>query len=87
MQSVYDAAGGDQGLLRLAHAWHERVLADEVVAHAFSHGFHPDHSARLAALNGKTRETTFQNPAARAASSRSSSSTRPTPRPRAVASM
>ena len=34
----------------LAHAWHEaRVLADEVVSHAFSHGFHPDHSDRLAA--------------------------------------
>lgn len=49
MQSVYEAAGGDEGLLRLAHAWHTRVMADEVVAHAFSHGFHPDHSARLAA--------------------------------------
>jgi len=24
-------------------------MADEVVAHAFSHGFHPDHSRRLAA--------------------------------------
>jgi hemoglobin len=47
--SVYEASGGDEGLLRLAHAWHERVLADEVVAHAFSHGFHPDHTARLAA--------------------------------------
>ena len=63
MQSVYDAAGGDQGLLRLAHAWHERVLADEVVAHAFSHGFHPDHSARLAAywaeaLGGPARFST-----------------------------
>jgi hemoglobin len=34
---------------RLAEAWHARVLADEVVAHAFSHGFHPDHSERLAA--------------------------------------
>jgi hemoglobin len=49
MTSVYEAAGGGEGLLRLAHAWHERVLADEVVAHAFSHGFHPDHTARLAA--------------------------------------
>jgi hemoglobin len=46
---VYDAAGGADGLLRLAAAWHERVLADEVVAHAFSHGFHPDHTVRLAA--------------------------------------
>ena len=49
METVYEAAGGDQGLLRLAHAWHARVMADEVVSHAFSHGFHPDHSQRLAA--------------------------------------
>jgi hemoglobin len=49
MESVYAAAGGDQGMLRLAEAWHARVLADEVVSHAFSHGFHPQHSERLAA--------------------------------------
>jgi hemoglobin len=49
MQSVYESAGGDEGLLRLAEAWHKRVLADEVVSHAFSHGFHPQHSERLAA--------------------------------------
>jgi len=34
---------------RLADAWHCRVMADEVVAHAFRHGFHPDHTERLAA--------------------------------------
>ena len=49
MQSVFEAAGGLDGLRRLAHAWHERVMADEVVSHAFSHGFHPDHTERLAA--------------------------------------
>ena len=49
MQSVYEAAGGDDGLLRLAEAWHARVMADEVVSHAFSHGFHPQHTERLAA--------------------------------------
>ena len=49
MQSVYEAAGGDEGLLRLARAWHERVLADEIVSHAFSHGYHPRHAERLAA--------------------------------------
>ncbi len=49
MPSVYDAAGGHAAMLRLAHAWHERVLADEVVSHAFSHGFHPEHTERLAA--------------------------------------
>jgi hemoglobin len=49
MQSVYEAAGGQAGLLRLAEAWHSRVMADETVSHAFSHGFHPQHSERLAA--------------------------------------
>jgi hemoglobin len=49
MQTVYEAAGGDEGLLRLASAWHSRVMADEVVSHAFSHGFHPEHTERLAA--------------------------------------
>lgn len=46
---MYEAAGGDGGLLRLAAAWHRRVMADEVVSHAFSHGFHPQHTERLAA--------------------------------------
>ena len=49
MQTVYEAVGGDEGLLRLAAAWHAHVLADEVVSHAFSHGFHPEHTERLAA--------------------------------------
>jgi hemoglobin len=49
MQTLYEAAGGADGLLRLAEAWHHRVMADEVVSHAFSHGFHPDHTQRLAA--------------------------------------
>jgi hemoglobin len=49
VQTVFDAAGGYDGMLRLAHAWHARVMADEVVSHAFSHGFHPQHSERLAA--------------------------------------
>jgi len=49
MQTVFEAAGGTDGLRRLARAWHKRVLEDEIVAHAFSHGFHPDHVERLAA--------------------------------------
>jgi hemoglobin len=49
MQSVYEAAGGTEGLLSLARAWHSRVMADEIVSHAFSHGFHPQHDERLAA--------------------------------------
>jgi hemoglobin len=49
VRTVYEAAGGEDGLLRLADAWHARVLADDIVSHAFSHGFHPDHIRRLAA--------------------------------------
>ncbi|HLI73742.1 MAG TPA: group II truncated hemoglobin [Acidimicrobiales bacterium] len=49
MTTVYEAAGGDAGLLRLAAAWHARVMADDIVSHAFSHGFHPEHTERLAA--------------------------------------
>jgi hemoglobin len=47
--NLYEAAGGSEGLLRLAEAWHSRVMADEIVSHAFDHGFHPQHSMRLAA--------------------------------------
>src|SRR5258707_15540202 len=59
MQTVCDAAGGQEGLHRLADAWHKRVMADDVVAHAFSHGFPPQHVERLAvywaeALGGPT---------------------------------
>ena len=49
MATVYEAAGGIDGLRRLADAWHTRVMADEEVSHAFSHGYRPDHSERLAA--------------------------------------
>ena len=49
MQTVYEAAGGTEGLLRLARAWHTRVMADGEVSHAFSHGYHPQHAERLAA--------------------------------------
>jgi len=49
MQTLFAAVGGLDGLVALAHAWHERVLADEAVKHAFNHGYRADHSARLAA--------------------------------------
>ena len=49
MTTVFDALGGESGVLRLARAWHKRVMVDEVVSHAFSHGFHPQHAERLAA--------------------------------------
>jgi hemoglobin len=48
-QTVYEAVGGYEGLLKLAEAWHKRVLEDEIVSHAFSHGYHPQHTERLAA--------------------------------------
>ena len=47
--TVFEDAGGAAAIEALAHAWHVRCLADPVVSHAFSHGFHPDHTARLAA--------------------------------------
>ncbi len=40
-------------MLALASAWHARVMNDEVVSHAFSHGFHPEHTPRLAAYWGE----------------------------------
>jgi hemoglobin len=60
MQTVYEAIGRDGKILGLARAWHARVMADEVVSHAFSHGFDPEHTERLAAywaeaLGGPTR--------------------------------
>ena len=53
METLYESAGGAQGMLRLASAWHERVVADEVVGHAFRHGFDPHHTDRLAAYWGE----------------------------------
>jgi hemoglobin len=52
-RSVFEAAGGSGAMLALAGAWHERCLADPVVSHAFEHGHHPDHTARLAAYWGR----------------------------------
>jgi hemoglobin len=49
VDTVYDAVGGLDGLRRLAAAWHARVIADDVVSHAFSRGFRDDHTERLAA--------------------------------------
>ncbi len=49
MPSLYEAAGGLDGLRRLAQAWHERVMADEIVSHAFHGGIRDDHVERLAA--------------------------------------
>ena len=48
-QSIYEVAGGRNAFVSLAHAWHARCLADPIVSHAFSHGYHPQHSERLAA--------------------------------------
>lgn len=48
-QTIFEAAGGMDAFLRLAEAWHRRCLADPIVSHAFSHGYHPRHTERLAA--------------------------------------
>lgn len=47
--TLFESLCGAEGVLRLAEAWHQHVLADAVVSHAFSHGFHPQHTERLAA--------------------------------------
>lgn len=39
MGTVYEAGGGEGGLPRLARARQVRLMADEVVSHAFSHGY------------------------------------------------
>jgi hemoglobin len=49
VRTVYEAAGGEPGLRRLAGAWHEQVMADEIVSHAFHEDVRPDHVERLAA--------------------------------------
>ncbi len=49
LRTIYEAAGGRQALVDLADAWHRRCMADPVVSHAFSHGFHPQHTEKLAA--------------------------------------
>ena len=52
-QTIFEVAGGRKAISDLAHAWHERCLADPVVSHAFSHGYHPQHVERLAAYWGQ----------------------------------
>lgn len=51
--TLFSAIGGHAAVLRLANAWHERVLADDVVAHAFRRSVHPQHTERLAAYWGE----------------------------------
>lgn len=53
MQTVYEDLLEPDDLLSLATAWHARVMADEVVSHAFSHGYHPQDTERLAAYWGE----------------------------------
>jgi len=45
--TLFEALGGAAGLLGLARAWHARLMGDEVMAHAFSHVFHRQHTERL----------------------------------------
>jgi hemoglobin len=51
--NLYDQMGGAPVVTAVAHAWHERCLADDVVGHAFHRGLHPDHTQRLAAYWGE----------------------------------
>ena len=52
--SLYDAVGGGDVLLALAHAWHARCLADPIASHPFARNdLHPQHSERLAAYWGE----------------------------------
>ena len=60
--TIYEAMGGADAVLALAHAWHKRCLADPILAHPFEHGVHPQHAERLAAywaqqLGGPTAYT------------------------------
>ena len=53
-ESLYEAVGGEDALLKLAHAWHRRCLDDPIANHPFSHpGMHPQHTERLAAYLGE----------------------------------
>lgn len=47
--TIYEAAGGREAFQALAHAWHQRCLADPELNHPFSHPGHPEHTTRLAA--------------------------------------
>lgn len=48
-RTLYEAVGGDAVIVQLAHAWHERVVADDIVSHAFRGPVHAKHAERLAA--------------------------------------
>ncbi len=52
--TLYEAAGGQEGLLALARAHHARCLADDNLNHPFSkEDGHPQHLERLAAYWGE----------------------------------
>jgi hemoglobin len=52
--TLYEFAGGDDAFLALAHAHHERCLADPELNHPFSHpDQNPQHVERLAAYWGE----------------------------------
>jgi len=53
------AAIGEKRITSLTSAWHRRVMADEVVAHAFSHGFRTQHVERLAAYRAEALSAAY----------------------------
>lgn len=48
-QSLYEQVGGFDSILALCRRWHELNMTDELAAHPFQHGMHPNHDERLAA--------------------------------------
>ena len=64
MQTVFEAAGGTDGLRRLAEAWHRRVMEDEVVARAEpppTHSHQPPKSPLRPAGNHNSTPTPSQS--------------------------
>jgi hemoglobin len=49
MRTVFEAAGVMRACTVLPKLGINQVMADDVVSHAFSHGFHSRHVERLAA--------------------------------------
>jgi hemoglobin len=53
-RSIYEYAGGEAAFLRLAHALHERCVADPMLSHPFDRpGLKPDHLERLGRYLGE----------------------------------
>jgi hemoglobin len=47
MQTVFEAAGGNEGLRRLADAWHRRAVQAERLQNAFRHFSTANHEGKV----------------------------------------